>query len=112
MPASVALEAPPAGSFSGRSYANPEDNDYAENPGCGSSHKVSLWRTVLCATVTRQGSWSGGSTTWVPIDVDLGSISIPTNRVLQIRVTVGTASSDAMMLAYDTTAYPSRVTVG
>jgi hypothetical protein len=42
----------------------------------------------------------------VPIDVDLGSISIPTNRVLQIRVTVGTASSDAMMLAYDTTAYP------
>ena len=59
-----------------------------------------------------QGSWSGGSTTWVPIDVNLGTISIPTNRVLQLRVTVGTASSDAMMLAYDTTAYPARITVG
>lgn len=64
------------------------------------------------ATVTSQGSWSGGSTTWVPIDVNLGTISIPTNRVLQLRVTVGTASSDAMMLAYDTTAYPARITVG
>jgi signal peptidase len=64
------------------------------------------------ATVTSQGSWSGGSTTWVSTDFDLGSISVPTNRVLQLRVTVGTASSDAMMLAYDTTAYPSRVTVG
>lgn len=64
------------------------------------------------ATVTSQGSWSVGSTTWVPIDVNLGTVSIPTNRFLQLRVTVGTLSSDAMMLAYDTTAYPARITVG
>ena len=80
---------------------------YICNPGTNN-----CTATGTPATVTSQGSWSGGSTTWVPIDVDLGSISIPSNRVLQIRVTVGAASSDAMMLAYDTTAYPSRVTVG
>ncbi|MFC9419886.1 signal peptidase I [Bacillus mobilis] len=63
-------------------------------------------------TITSQGSWSGGSTTWVPTDIDLGTINLPSNRVLQIRVAVGSASSDAMMLAYDTTTYPARVTVG
>jgi signal peptidase len=64
------------------------------------------------ATVTSQGSWSGGSAAWVAKDIDLGTVTVPTNRVLQLRVTVGTASSDAMMLAYDTTAYPARITVG
>ena len=64
-------------------------------------------------TMTSQGSWSGGSSTSVPTDIDSGSVTLPAaNGVLQLRVTVGTASSEVMMLAYDTTAYPARITLG
>lgn len=62
--------------------------------------------------MTSQGSWSGGSNTWAAKDFDFGSITLPTNRVLQLRITLGTASADAMMLAYDTTTYPARITIG
>ncbi|MFC9335944.1 hypothetical protein [Arthrobacter sp. NPDC057009] len=82
-------------------------NLYICNPG---SNNCTAASTPV--SITSQGSWSGGSASWVSVDFDLGSISVPNNRVLQLRVSVGTASSDAIIRAYDTTAHPARSTMG
>ncbi len=64
-------------------------------------------------TVTSTTSWSGGSSTWVVKDWDLGTVSrtISTGRTLQVRVVVADSSDDDMWFAYDTTSYPSVLTV-
>lgn len=66
---------------------------------------------LASTTSTSTGSWSGGSNTWVAKDVILGTINRQTTR-MELRIVVRGASEDAMMFAYDTTTYPSRITVG
>lgn len=65
------------------------------------------------ATVTSSGAWSGGSSAWVAKDFDFGTVSrtINANRHLQIRVIVRNSSADDMLVAYDTTSYPSVLRV-
>lgn len=63
-------------------------------------------------TVTSNSSWSGGSSTWVAKEFNLGSINNLTATRLELRVAVTGNSSDAMIFAYDTTTHPSRITVG
>lgn len=84
------------------------------------SINISLWDCntngygcTQLATVTSAstGSWSGGSNTWVAKEFNLGTVNRQTAR-LQLRVTVNTSSQAAMMFAYDTTTYQSRVTSG
>jgi hypothetical protein len=81
---------------------------------------LSLWDCNTSVTTCTQigdtvtsaiGSWSGGSSTWVAKEFNLGTINRQTTR-LQLRLDVNTASAAAMMFAYDTTTYPSRITSG
>ncbi len=64
-------------------------------------------------TVTSSGGWSGGSSTWVAKDWNLGTVSRTVNagRSLWIRVVVTAGSSDNMLFAYGTTDYPSTLTI-
>jgi signal peptidase len=59
-------------------------------------------------------NWSGGSTTWVSRTIDFGTVSrtIAAGRLLRVKVVVGSSSDDDMWFAYDTTTYPSALTVG
>jgi signal peptidase I len=74
----------------------------------GATTCTQLGRTVTSAST---GSWSGGSNTWVAKEFTLDPINRQTTR-LQLRVTVNNSSASAMMFAYDTTAYQSRITSG
>lgn len=67
--------------------------------------------SLASTTVTSTGSWSGGSNTWVAKEFNLGTITKQTTR-MELRVAVTGSSDDAMMFAYDTTIYPSRITPG
>jgi signal peptidase I len=85
------------------------------------SISLSLWDCNIGATTCTQlgttvtsassGSWSGGSSTWVAKEFNLGTINRQTTR-LQLRLTVNSTAGAAMMFAYDTTAYPARITSG
>lgn len=57
--------------------------------------------------------WSGGSSTWVSRTINFGSVtySVPSGRSLAVKVVVGDQSGDDMWFAYDTTSYPSSLTV-
>lgn len=56
--------------------------------------------------------WSA-SASWVSKTIDFGSVtySIAENRSLAIKVVVGDDSDDDMWFAYDTTSYPSRLSL-
>lgn len=69
--------------------------------------------TVASVTYTA-ANWSGGSTTWVQHVVDFGPIShtFAAGHSLGVKLVVPDLPGEDVWLAYDTTAYPSRLTVG
>lgn len=58
--------------------------------------------------------WSGGSTTWVATVIGFGSVSrtVPAGHSLRVKMVVDGDADDSMWFAYDTTAYPSVLTIG
>ena len=47
--------------------------------------------------------------TQVDVPFTLAAVTIPSNNVIELKVVVNTASSDHALVAYDTSAYPSRL---
>lgn len=70
--------------------------------------------SIAASTVSTTTGWSGGSADWVAKDWDLGVItrSVDAGRTLQVRLVVDSASEGDMIFAYDTTTYPTELTVG
>lgn len=68
---------------------------------------------VLIDQGSRESSPWSTSGSWVSNTIDFGSVtySITSNRSLAIKVVVGDASDDDMWFAYDTTAYPSSLSM-
>jgi hypothetical protein len=70
--------------------------------------------TTIDSTTLDEASWARGSTTWVSKTLDFGSVdyTVAAARLLRVKIVVGAAADDAMWFAYDTTDYPSRLTIG
>ncbi|MDP9494868.1 MAG: hypothetical protein M3P87_06470 [Actinomycetota bacterium] len=68
---------------------------------------------VLIGQGSRQATPWTTSGSWVSNTIDFGSVtySITSNRSLAIKVVVGDESDDDMWFAYDTTAYPSSLSL-
>jgi hypothetical protein len=68
---------------------------------------------VLIDQGSRESDPWSASGTWVSNTIDFGSVtySIADNRSLAIKVVVGDDSDDDMWFAYDTTSYPSRLSL-
>ncbi len=56
--------------------------------------------------------WSGGWGSWKERSIEFGQLlyTVPQGRSLSVKIVVGVDSDDDMWFAYDTTAFPSRVT--
>lgn len=73
---------------------------------------------LSCATLAQgsftQPSWTNGTKDWISHTVDMGWIpytTVPAGRLLRLELVVGIASSDDLWFAYDTTSYPSVLSV-
>lgn len=68
--------------------------------------------TTLGSGSLTRSPWNA-SAAWYDASIDLGAVShrIVAGRTLQVRLVVSDSSGDDMWLAYDTTAYPSRLVV-
>jgi hypothetical protein len=68
---------------------------------------------VATATVSSAGSWTGGASGWIPKAFDFGTpnYTVPNGAYLTVQVSVPPGSGGDVMFAYDTTAYPSGLTV-
>jgi hypothetical protein len=69
--------------------------------------------TTFGSATLDQANWSGGSSTWVSKELNFGTVSrtIASGRLLRVKIVVTSAADDSMWFAYDTTAYPSRLTI-
>jgi hypothetical protein len=67
---------------------------------------------IANATLT-DANWQAGSSTWVlkRITVPVSSYTLPSGHVLEVKVETTAASSANMVIAYDTTAYPSALSL-
>lgn len=71
--------------------------------------------TTACTTITTARlsltNWSGGTSGWVERSIEFGAVNytIGTSRLLEVKIIVDERSDDDMLFAYDTTAYPSRL---
>ena len=75
----------------------------ASGTGCTTIHTVTL----------DVANWNGGSATWVSKTLDFGAVSytVAAGRLFRVMLIVGSAASDSMWFAYDTTAYPTVLTI-
>lgn len=67
--------------------------------------------TLIASSASAQSPWPS---TWTQRTVSLGTwnTSIAASRRLVVKLTTTSSSEDALWFAYDTTAYPARLTVG
>lgn len=69
--------------------------------------------SIGSATLTA-AAWSGGSSTWVQKTLSFGTLNytVAQGRTLELKLIVPNSSDDDMLLAYDTTGYPSQLVLG
>ncbi len=67
---------------------------------------------IANATLT-DANWQAGSSTWVEkrIAIPVGSYALASGHVLEAKVETTAASSNDMIIAYDTTVYPSALSL-
>lgn len=78
-----------------------------------SYHGESAQYTELAQTTVNSPNWHAGSSGWVQktAQLPLSTVTVPAGHRLELKVTVNSALSQDMMLAYDTTTYRSLVKI-
>lgn len=69
--------------------------------------------TTIGSNTLDVANWQGGSGTWVNkvLTMSVSSYTVAVGRQIEVKLIVGSSSDDSMWFAYDTTAYPSKVTI-
>ena len=74
---------------------------------------VSGTYTIIASATLDQPDWQAGSSTWVEkrIAIPVTAYSLAPGRQLELKLLAGSAAAADMVIAYDTTAYPSALAV-
>lgn len=69
--------------------------------------------TEIVNVMVNDPDWQRGSSTWVPktFVIGVGSYTVPSGHRLELKIVVESSSDDDLWFAYDTAAYPSRLTL-
>ncbi len=69
--------------------------------------------TTICSGTADDADWQGGSGTWVQRSITLSGCSyvVPSGHQLEIKLVAQGVADDDMWFAYDTTAYPTRLSL-